>query len=577
MEQNVIDVKPISSLSDFSYFIPSYQRGYRWTARQVEDLLNDIADFKPREIPDTTGKTWYCLQPLVLKKLTATEINEYNLENSQKWYEVIDGQQRLTTIFLIGHFINEMYRGKLKDKELTISYETRGNSSGFLNQLSIPEDDNIKIDKSNIDFYHISSAYNIINLWVKGNKNPNFKHDNFIDKFLNDTKVIWYESVEKDSITIFTRLNMGKIPLTNAELIKALFLNSSNFIGADFEKVRLKQLEIATEWDRIEYALHDPEFWYFINEKENKLTTRIEFIFDLMSGKTSTDDEFFTFRYFSNKFKNNSNDEITNNWNEIKQYFQTIEEWFEDREYYHKIGFLITLGIKILDIYSLSKKVSTKTDFINEINLKIRAEVDFNIDEIDYSDKVKVRKILLLHNVQTMLNNVHENTRFAFYRFKVESWDVEHIHSVQEKMPSDERHQRDWLIEASKFIKNDSSLLERINNFKSEDFEFISKDILNHFSENQKHDDDINDISNLTLLDAKTNRSYGNAVFPVKRKTIIERDSEGTFIPLCTKNVFMKFYNSDVEQMTFWGEADRVAYVNHIKQTLSPYNKRFCI
>jgi len=70
-------------------------------------------------------------------------------------------------------------------------------------------------------------------------------------------------------------------------LIKALFLNSSNFAKADSEKLRLKQLEIASEWDRIEYALQDDSFWYFINKNENTLATRIEFIFNLMSDKPS--------------------------------------------------------------------------------------------------------------------------------------------------------------------------------------------------------------------------------------------------------------------------------------------------
>jgi hypothetical protein len=91
-------------------------------------------------------------------------------------------------------------------------------------------------------------------------------------KFNFSTKVIWYETSKiDDSIDIFTRINSGKIPLTNAELIKALFLNSSNFAKADSEKLRLKQLEIASEWDRIEYALQDDSFWYFINKNENNL------------------------------------------------------------------------------------------------------------------------------------------------------------------------------------------------------------------------------------------------------------------------------------------------------------------
>ena len=96
-----------------------------------------------------------------------------------------------------------------------------------------------------------------------------------------------------------------------------------------------------------------------------------------------------------------------------------------------------------------------------------------------------------------------------------------------------------------------------------------AKEISDVFTEGN----DINDISNLTLLDSATNRSYKNAVFPLKRSTIIEREKTGTFIPLCTKNAFMKFYNKDVSQMSIWGKEDRNAYLNDILTTLEIFKK----
>ena len=111
---------------------------------------------------------------------------------------------------------------------------------------------------------------------------------------------------DKDAIEIFTRINMGKIPLTNSELIKALFLNSSNFPNSEAEEIRLRQLEIASEWDRIEYSLQNEELWYFINNSENELLTRIEHIFNIMrniEGVQNGNDQYSTFRFFSEKFK----------------------------------------------------------------------------------------------------------------------------------------------------------------------------------------------------------------------------------------------------------------------------------
>ena len=80
---------------------------------------------------------------------------------------------------------------------------------------------------------------------------------------------------------------------------------------------------------------------------------------------------------------------------------------------------------------------------------------------------------------------------------------------------------------------------------------------------------DVNSIDNLVLLDSSTNRSYKNSVFPIKRKKIIQREKTGTFVPICTKNVFMKFYSTDVEQMSFWGEKDREQYLTDIEETIS--------
>lgn len=94
--------------------------------------------------------------------------------------------------------------------------------------------------------------------------------------------------------------------------------------------------------------------------------------------------------------------------------------------------------------------------------------------------------------------------------------------------------------------------------------------ILKFFAEDGKVDD-TNDISNLVLLDEHTNRSYKNAVFPLKRSKIIERERKGTFVPIATKNVFMKFYTGNVSQMSFWGDNDRNSYRKDIIDKLNTY------
>lgn len=550
MEPNSIQLKTIGHLLPDSFFIPSYQRGYRWTGREVIDLLNDISNFTPKELV-TGDKTWYCLQPVVVKK-------------HERVWEVIDGQQRLTTIYLILHYLNQGYVENRRRKLFDLDYETREGSTDFLKaKLS-----DGYIDDSNIDYFFISKAYQTISKWFyKQGQVPNFDISSFESKILHHTKVIWYESVGDDSIEIFTRINSGKIPLTNGELIKALFLNSSNFNKMDLEKIKLRQLEIASEWDKIEYSLQNESFWWFINEKENKLSTRIEFIFDLMSNKTDKDDDHFTFRYFSGKFEKKPTQEINANWQDVKKYFQILEEWFSERELYHKVGFLIVNGIKIKELLKL-KDNKSKNEFLKELNAQITSKLPVDIDELEYgNDTWKIKNILLLHNIQSMLNNENETNRFPFDRYKKEKWDVEHITAIADKLTT-EKHQEDWLRDTLKFVPKEKIKPEWIN-YDNDSFLKTAKEISDVFTEGN----DINDISNLTLLDSATNRSYKNAVFPLKRSTIIEREKTGTFIPLCTKNAFMKFYNKDVSQMSIWGKEDRNAYLNDILTTLEIFKK----
>lgn len=555
MDNNNISIKTIRDLLESNFVIPSYQRGYRWTEQQVTELLNDINDFTPKEIENSNEKTWYCLQPIVVKK-----------KEDNKW-DVIDGQQRLTTTFLILHHLNQGYFENLRNKLFSLKYETNVDLATYLqNELN-----GETINEMDIDYYFISSAYKTICDWFK-KKGEQFDVKTFVSKFYFSTKVIWYEtSANDDSIDIFTRINSGKIPLTNAELIKALFLNSSNFAKADNKELRLKQLEIASEWDRIEYTLQDDSFWYFINKNENNLATRIEFIFNLLSDKPS-DDKYSTFHFYNEKFKTKSEKEINDNWKEIKKYFQTLEEWYNNRELYHKIGFLIAIETNITDIIKENKEKS-KTDFSNWINKEIASKfIDVKLDEIEYTGKY-VREILLLHNIQTMLKNEKETNRFPFDRYKKESWDVEHIHAIATEVKVKKEDQYNWL--KNNFIKTENHKNEEFNNqiediksgntIEEKDFEKIIDYVLG---------EEDNSLQNLCLLDSGTNRSYKNDSFKEKRKKIIERESKGIFIPICTKNIFMKYYSDNVKDIEIWNKKDRTDYFEKIKEVIEINNKK---
>lgn len=559
---NGIELKTVNELSQYSFYIPSYQRGYRWTSQEVLDLLNDIDEFIPREIPGTDDKTWYCLQPIVVK------------QRDEILYEVIDGQQRLTTIYLILHYLNRDFVESRRSKLFSVDYETRKNSKCFLEN---PED----ADDSCVDFYHINMAYTTIEAWFnKKEESLEFNKMGYMSKLKFSSKVIWYETEEENPITVFTRLNIGKISLTNAELIKALFLNSSNFRSTDDDRIRLRQIEIANEWDNIENALQNDKLWYFLSD-EQKEDNRIEYIFDLMNTSDDTD-SYSTFRFFSSKLSGKTEDEMNENWEEIQAYYQRFNEWFSERELYHKTGFILTT--KIADVRELYNQSSAmrKSEFLLYIDELIKKHYkNQNLFDLDYENK-HTRSVLLLYNILTMLQNDSDSSYFPFDEYKLKKWNIEHIASKKDSTSVPAANRKDWLLDVKCYVdqaqKEGKSLMKKIDycvaqkSYEVDDeFKVVFEETTEHFNRYITETELIDGISNLALLDEKTNKGYKNAVFPLKRKYIIDLDKTGGFVPLCTKNVFLKYFSDYPPKISFWTQDDREKYEADLVRVLSDY------
>ena len=566
MTDTKLELRLVGNISG-DFFIADYQRGYRWK-EEVEMLLNDISEVEE-------GKN-YCLQPIVVKRVGDK-------------FELIDGQQRLTTLYLIQKF-TKTYRPKIQIK-YTISYQTRENSKSYLENLDF---ESINDNPSNIDEYFINSAAQIIKKWFeKFNDEEQTKYASDDDaandiqsKLNNKVHVIWYEvDSSENSTQLFTRLNIGKIPLTNAELVKALFLSRNN--GIDDQK----QLEIATQWDIIEKELRNDNFWYFItNEKAEKYATRIELVFNLMANKQLSDKERFrTFFYFSEKIKGEK--DKSNVWLEILRYYQKLKEWYENFEVYHKVGYLIATQTITLQELLKESVDKTKTVFQQSLDEKIAQSINFSKDysELSYgSNDAQIEKILLLFNVETIRQKQDEFMRFPFERHKKENWSLEHIHAQTSEGLNKDDARRKWLIDhkMSLISFNDESLndlitriddlIEKIDNpndksNKGEIFGPLFDKIVKTLSENGDIEE-IHSIDNMALLSAKDNSSLNNSTFDVKRNKIISMDKTIEYIPVCTRRVFLKYYtDSDKNQLHFWGKADRKAYIQNMNDVLKTY------
>ena len=573
LDHNELTLKTINDLLTMSFFIPAYQRGYRWSARQVIELLEDVYEFCDRKIK--VDEDFYCLQPVVVK------------QRGEQW-ELVDGQQRLTTILLILGYFNSRFFFFFRKQLYTLEYETRPESREYLVSL-----DENKRDQ-NIDFHFIFEAYSNIRAWFKDKVH---RINDIESVFLNKVKIIWYQLAEAENVTdVFTRLNMGKIPLVNAELVKALFLKSSNFSSAGQTVRHLQQLNIAQEWDAIEKRLQDDAFWYFVSNQPIA-SNRIEFVLALAARRLSSEgilehDKLKVFLQFNKQLQNNDNEvDVVKEWLKIKQCFMTLEEWFNDKALFHLVGYLVSQKVAVETIFDLSETCKSKYAFrqnlIEQIFVKTFANKNLNdvskalieaeLSELNYeTDAKKIRSILLLFNIASLLANPITNSRFQFNKYKQDNWDIEHIRSVASDMPRDKNKQIKWLenvvdyisdvntihieerstgnSETSHAIKKDATELVKTD-FNDQQFEAIYLRILSFYDPGGNNIVD-NSIGNLTLLDSTTNRSYKNAVFPIKRSKIIALDKEATFVPLCTKNVFLKYYSKQVDKMLYWESKD---------------------
>lgn len=298
-----------------------------------------------------------------------------------------------------------------------------------------------------------------------------------------------------------------------------------------------------------------------------------------------------------------------------------MEEWYEDRTLYHYIGFLIEYGADINELMKKSKemnKTNFLTDYIKGNKLKGLMK-GIKLSDLNYGDK-EVKQVLLLFNILTVLQSNKSDMRFPFSKYKKEKWDIEHISSQTDKRINDDSQRLEWIHDMFEFLvgsTEEEDISAYVDNLKKEIQKIESKEkdkniakskvdskkeelilinriaVLHSNSQREKINDtefdecfdavqkyygedkleDKDNIRNLTLLDAQTNRGYGNAFFPIKRKWIISNDSQGIFVPIATKNVFLKYYTRKGSNLMVWDKTDAEDYVTAMEQTLREYLK----
>lgn len=596
------NLKSIEELLDFNFIIDAYQRGYRWDTAQVYSLLTDIDEFTPE------FQSFYCLQPLVIRRIDDTT------------YELIDGQQRTTTISLI-----LMY---FKSKSYQLLYTTRNTDDNGINsfieriptlpipEFSIPEGidsfgaidslifnfwkENIIVDSpeiNTVDNFYFYKNYVVISNWFSqfdAKAIEIFKH-----KLYNQTKVIWYveddASDDKQIIEKFINFNEGKIELEQAELIKALFVldiaKTPNAVQRQYE-----ENQFADDWNIIEHQMSDQKFWQFVtsNKNDENLANKINLLFQLHNGFGKSEDKFYNYRKYENAFKNNV-ETYKPDWADITQLYNNLEEWFFDRTSYHLVGTIIHLTeFNISKVLEVANESSTKTIFRNKLRSLISDEFSkekYELEKIKYGDSA-VFKMLFLYNI-ALTETEDLETFFPFYRFyETKSWNIEHILAKNDDgLDSFEEFnnfysdiQNLMIVSSVEEINQENKdiileLLEELNLLIKENKKGDCKKKIKEINDKIVEFFNVDDFNNLCLLDQSTNIKVGKKPFRRKRDIILELDEEikidsDAYIPIGTKNVFLKkSTNSSAFQIDYWSIRDRELYLKMVKSTITNFLK----
>ena len=556
METTIKTIKEIFEDPFFSkgFEIPYYQRGYRWRDENIKDLILDINQ-------ENEG---YCLQPIVINT------------GGGVLPQIVDGQQRLTTISLI--------RKELGSNDALIFDSLRS------------------VDRNNIDNDFLEKAEETITNVINENKIDRDELRSKLEKCLFIVCTI--NADDKEAENVFIRLNVGKIPLSSAEIFKSYCLT-------EYEEA-CKDTNFIEAWNTIESALQNDDFYHFFShDDKNKCvryySTRMDWLLEVFAIVYLNSSE----KHIKEEFEKNPNfifNELYQ-WikggNEperfikgLKCIFDKLQQIYSDIESYNLFGYLscypgqgsvLSLCAEVTK-EGLSGRLRTSGSFGKEDLKKLLYGV--NSDEL--------KKVLLLHNA---IKSIDRNIRFDYNAYRNGEYDLEHIHARAElKTPEDVKKflkavkeefgngstwnsNKEYFEEFEKFCNdyadirpNDEVLLKQYENciwalqaggeIKKEGDRWYGK-----MPDGLESPDEwrMTSIRNLCLLQSSINKSISNYGFSEKRRRVTTQIySSRSELPVTTAMIFNVVCPNDyhTENAALWTRQMGDAYLDDIASTI---------
>jgi hypothetical protein len=520
------------------FHIAAYQRGYKWASDEygaVTILLNDLWDafqaFQKQERKE------YYLQYITLKKIV-----------ERRHLEVIDGQQRLTTlsillsIFSLKLEIDNISNGKLEYAIRENFFEKHIYTSSYLKDLLEKQWDDEqglifspdeKINTQDV-YYLFNAALKINNFLLNNEVTKQIKP--FYEFVLNNVKIIVNAVDHISSEKVFSNLNSNKVPLTEAELIKGLLLTKYSRIHntdegkKNFREILEMRLSLGRQWDEMTRWSNQPEVntFFFKEEGMTSLLTLVAIQNGYKIEKKANPNDYPLFNFY-HKF--GKTEAVYQNL--ISTYF-VLNDWFNEDKVFNLLGYLFFSkgSNKTIKDY-LSKIHLPKSVLLNELIKDAKLLIPQDTEQLFYGNDQdnEIHRALLAINVFSD----GANSRFNYHRFIIEKWTLEHI------FPQTPEGKGQILKEKDKQI-----ILEVLGDKATDEIKLILAKSERTVEEKEiyqtalKSIGSLNSIGNMCLLTDKDNSSNSCGFFDEKRTNILLRIRKGSFVPKHTFDVFSK-------------------------------------
>lgn len=590
-------IKSVKSIFKMNYNIPEYQRGYKWGIEQVLKLLKDIDGFN---IDENNKDKFYCLQ-----NITIVKKNDY--------YDVIDGQQRLTTLFIILSYLQKYYKDVEIQLKNRLKYSIRKESEDFLYKYIFESDINYIKEKDSKYFYnenfdnkfdsqdvfHFALAKYTIIEFLKGKTDE--EKIKFYKKLLENVIIIVNEVKSGNEENIFRNLNSNKVPLAEQDFIRAIFITRCKEDNKT-EKISEKRLRIGYDIDNMNIWWSKSSVYKYFN-RFSKNYKGISLLYNLFF-------QCFKFKIDNKKYESlfdyldNKNEKVNDTLKDILRFHNTMVDWYKDYEIYHLLGFISITNTKqnnIVNIWNKWEENISRDAFIKELKNIIEKEL---VNSFNYNNKNTLEsylssitninfnwygmsketiKLLVLMDIIKILKNEEKNfVRLPAEYFSKYNEDIEHIFS---KTPNNEttiKEAKENIENIIKLVKGNKDT-DRLNKFKNkiikkEDTEKLNDiEFLEEYKQLILSIPIINSIGNLVLLNLSVNRGYGNSEYEIKRNKIVslyESNNKYKYIRNHTWTIFTKsFYSNESKDLNNWTIKDIEETAKYIRDSIEDFFK----